>query len=49
MDLQGRSDIKDESLYDLLRYPFLLEYSKEDKIWFDLHPCCKEAIDKIKQ
>jgi len=48
MESRDKTGIKDDMLYDLLRYLFVLEYRKEGQVWFDLHPCLKEVIDRVK-
>ena len=38
--------IDNENLMYLLRYLFVLEYRFGDKIWYDVHPCLKEFLEK---
>ena len=45
--IQGKEIRKDDLIY-LLRYLFVLEYRSEGKLWFDAHPCLREALNRRK-
>ena len=41
-----KKKIDNETLVYLLRYLFVLEYRYKKKLWYDVHPCLNEALEK---
>ncbi|MCP4110713.1 MAG: AAA family ATPase [Desulfobacteraceae bacterium] len=43
--VETRKKVDNKTLVYLLRHLFVLEYRHDEKLWYDAHPCMKNALD----